>query len=244
VFGKELHERDSPRLPAPESKRFWATGAIVSVAFHAAVAFVLLFGTMHQGEFATHQRSADLSAMVMKVALLDEPAPALPVSTLALRTPGAGRASPIPSTTTTEPVERPALEERQPAASAGAPSNAVSIAAALPDDSSSDPAAVAALGSDYRRRLLEHIAAHRKMPPAGAQPGQVYVNFALLRSGDVQNLSVAVSSGDPALDRAAIDSIENARPMPAIPPGLPDRLTIMLPIDFRSMESAPVSTRP
>lgn len=103
---------------------------------------------------------------------------------------------------------------------------------------------LAALGSDYRRRLLEHIAAYRRTPPAGAASGTVYVNFSLARGGDVQSVTIAVSSGDPTLDRVAIESIQSANPMPMIPPAFPDRLSVTLPIDFGRGDQKKVLARP
>ena len=94
------------------------------------------------------------------------------------------------------------------------------------------PADLAAIGSNYRRRLLEHIAQRQKSPPAGLPLGTVVVRFSLARDGDVLSIALASSSGNAALDRVALDSVRDASPMPPIPAGFPDRLAVAIPIDF------------
>lgn len=49
------------------------------------------------------------------------------------------------------------------------------------------------------------------------QSGEVHVRFTVTRSGGVSGIGVSRSSGSPALDKAAIDTVRRAAPFPAIP---------------------------
>jgi len=48
----------------------------------------------------------------------------------------------------------------------------------------------------------------------------------------ISDLRVHSSSGYPVLDEAATETIRRAQPLPAIPPDLPEKLTILFPIEF------------
>lgn len=96
------------------------------------------------------------------------------------------------------------------------------------------PASVdAGMATDYRQRLLAHILAYRQ--PADAAAGQrikgvAMVRIALGRGGRVLWVELAASSGSSDLDDEAVATIWRARPMPPIPPGLPDSLSVVLPV--------------
>lgn len=93
----------------------------------------------------------------------------------------------------------------------------------------------AGAGNDYRRRLLEHILPYRRPPVIAAglpTTGIVMVRFSMARNGDVLTVTVASSSGIAALDDAAIETVWRAKPMPSIPPILPERLSVVLPVSF------------
>lgn len=89
--------------------------------------------------------------------------------------------------------------------------------------------------SDFRQRLLAHISQFEIYPlSARAQhiQGHVGVVFVLTRDGAVSNVKVTQSSGFSVLDRAAIETVLRAQPLPAIPADFPDPLEIEMPIDF------------
>jgi protein TonB len=86
----------------------------------------------------------------------------------------------------------------------------------------------------FQRALQRHIGRFRRYP-SSAQSGQrgiVHVVFSMRRDGTVSEIAVRRSSGHPALDEAATDTIRRAQPLPTIPPDLPDILTISLPVSF------------
>ena len=56
--------------------------------------------------------------------------------------------------------------------------------------------------------------------------------FSISRDGKVLGAWVKTSSGQAVLDRAAIETIRRAQPLPAIPPALPDPFKIELALGF------------
>ncbi len=92
-----------------------------------------------------------------------------------------------------------------------------------------------ALGDDYRHRLLRHIEAYRQrlsVAPGRPSSGTVLVRFWVDRDGRVLAASVVGGSGVADFDDEAVATIWRARPMPAIPAALPERLSVTLPIAF------------
>lgn len=241
MFDDKLDERDSPGMPSRANARSWATGIIVSVALHVAILVALLLSALHEGNIVVARRPDTLSQVASQVTLLAAPETTVVAHETARAPEPPGPLSPVqPAPAVVSSDRAPVTVEHPPTlsgASAAASANPQAMPGATTGVSSID---LAALGSDYRRRLLEHIASHRKTPPAGTQLGSVFVRFSVARGGEVT--AIAISSGDPVLDRTAIDSIRNANPMPAVPPGFPDPLSVVLPIDFgRTNQAAPRS---
>ncbi len=99
----------------------------------------------------------------------------------------------------------------------------------------SGAAAAAALPS-YRQRLAAHLQRYKQYPSearaAGAR-GTVMAVFTVHRSGSVSGVRVTRSSGNAALDNAALSAIRNAQPLPAIPAEIPQAaLTFPVPFSF------------
>lgn len=88
----------------------------------------------------------------------------------------------------------------------------------------------------YQRLLLRHIRPFR-LYPAEAVPrraeGVVVVRFRISRDGAVEEAWVVERSRDPALDRAALETLWRAEPMPAVPDELPAPIEVELPVPFR-----------
>ena len=107
---------------------------------------------------------------------------------------------------------------------------------------SAPPAAPAPVGSPapqtvarFQRTLFSHIARYRHYPDQARrdrEQGTVQLVFAMRRDGTVTDVWVKASSGHSALDRAAVDTIHDAQPLPRIPSDLPDRLNISMPVAF------------
>jgi TonB family protein len=94
--------------------------------------------------------------------------------------------------------------------------------------------ASAAINSAYPRALLDHVRPYFRYPDTdGARPqGPPRVGFALNRAGQIIRVWLVDTSGSALLDRAVIDAIERSNPMPPIPPGLPDQISVVVPVDF------------
>lgn len=83
--------------------------------------------------------------------------------------------------------------------------------------------------------LLAHLEKYRRYPArarAARQQGVVYVRFRMNRVGYVLSASVLRSSGVFPLDRAALDTLHRAQPLPAIPQNKPDELELTVPVEF------------
>ena len=80
------------------------------------------------------------------------------------------------------------------------------------------------------------LARHKAYPIAAKKAkhqGVVTLEFTIAQSGRVLSVHVKNGSGYPALDRAALDMVERANPVPAIPDALArDRLSLAIPIEF------------
>jgi protein TonB len=94
------------------------------------------------------------------------------------------------------------------------------------------------LALEYQRKLRVHILAFFRYPDAaardGAPLGDVQLSFEVDRAGRVRQMWVERSSGSDVLDEAALDTLRRATPLPPIPSGLPDRLTVHVPLLFNA----------
>lgn len=94
----------------------------------------------------------------------------------------------------------------------------------------------AAADNAYQRALQRHIRPFRQYP-ADAIPrraeGVVVVRFRVGRTGNVEEAWVAERSRDPALDRAALETLWRAEPMPGVPSQFPAPVEVELAMPFR-----------
>lgn len=232
VFANKLNERDSRADSSPASRRCWATGIIASVVLHVAIAAALVVGGMRDSGDVVVRPPNEVMRVTSQITLLSVPdpapqalQPAAPTAPQQMATP----TSPAPAPMAPAPAFVTTRVQPPVGSAAVANANPISVASTT---TAGAPADLAAIGSNYRRRLLEHIAQRQKSPPAGLPLGTVVVRFSLARDGDVLSIALASSSGNAALDRVALDSVRDASPMPPIPAGFPDRLAVAIPIDF------------
>ncbi|WP_075217769.1 TonB family protein [Mongoliimonas terrestris] len=93
-----------------------------------------------------------------------------------------------------------------------------------------DPDALAAYGADVRARIMRQ---RRTVSVSAAAGARVTVRFTVSADGGVSGVSVARSSGDPALDIAAVAMVQRASPLPAIPSAVGrSSLSMSLPVRF------------
>jgi protein TonB len=89
-----------------------------------------------------------------------------------------------------------------------------------------------AAGSEYKRRLLAHIESFKHYPGGVSARGVVELVFEINRTGGVLGVWVVKSSGVGVLDTAAVDTVRRSQPVPSIPAGLPDLLTVPVSVAF------------
>ncbi len=103
------------------------------------------------------------------------------------------------------------------------------LAQAPTDQDTTNPAAA------FQRELYFHIAQFHYYPDAARASdahGTAEVLFSMDRQGHILDATLKASSGSALLDQAALDTVRRAQPLPAIPSNLPNRLTILLPVEF------------
>jgi protein TonB len=98
------------------------------------------------------------------------------------------------------------------------------------------PALPAPLPGDYLSLLLAHLNAYKRYPYGARlhhEQGTVRLEFTMDRAGNVLSYRVVGSSGFPDLDNEAREMIQNAQPLPPVPPSYPGTtLDLVLPLVF------------
>lgn len=196
----------------------------------AACVALLCIGGIHWLRQSAMKARTGGSPPVMRVQLAPSPSPADSSREAAVRQPS----RPVhPADPAPPPAAAPSRTEAKPETdrprSAKAERGKV---AARPEAGGSGGAAA---GRNFQRQLLAHIEPFRRYPEAARGQmlnGTVQLVFVLKRDGTLLDVRVLHSSGSPILDREAIDTIWRARPFPPVPPGLPDRLNVLIPVDF------------
>lgn len=126
------------------------------------------------------------------------------------------------------PVEKP-VEQVKPADPVPQTTAPKSLPAPPASQVSSDAEAT------WEALLLAHLEQHRSYPPRARQrreQGVAHVRFRMNRAGRVLSAEIERSSGSAVLDRAALETIRRAQPLPAIPADRPDELELNVPVEF------------
>lgn len=75
---------------------------------------------------------------------------------------------------------------------------------------------------------------HRAKPAGSGQRGRAVVRFSIQRSGAAAGIGLAASSGNPAIDQAALAMVRRAAPFPPLPAAYgPASMPLTVPINFR-----------
>ncbi|MDX3911596.1 MAG: TonB family protein [Sphingobium sp.] len=83
--------------------------------------------------------------------------------------------------------------------------------------------------------ILAHLERFRRYPArarAARQQGTAYVRFTMNRAGIVLSSAIVKKSGSFDLDQAALDTLQRAQPLPAIPKDRPDVVELTIPVEF------------
>jgi protein TonB len=145
-------------------------------------------------------------------------------------------AAPMPRTSApplpdTRPVPRPepAQAERtaaaQPSAAhraSGAGDGATAGQQATGSGTTLSPQRRATLQAEWAGAIQSRIARQQRYPAGNHGDGRVKVELVILRSGQLGQVTLAASSGRPALDDAALTAVRRAAPFPPAPDGLED----------------------
>jgi protein TonB len=89
--------------------------------------------------------------------------------------------------------------------------------------------------ASWEAQLLAHLEKYRRYPAmarARREEGIAYVTFRMNRAGSVLSAEIVRSSGSSLLDRAALDTLKRAQPLPKIPEDKPDPLELSVPVEF------------
>jgi periplasmic protein TonB len=221
---------ERPRRPP------WELGALHLVGIAIGISLLLALGIHYVHELATDSASPGPRSSV-QVHLISMPDHAPPSAA-----PTVARAAP---NTESRPPPLPATPESPTLPTAASSLVAVARVANLepPPDPQASPASSAAraapdsIVSDYKRSLFQHIERVERYPDAARAKrlhGVVQVLFAMNRDGTLLGAWVKTSSGSAILDQAAIEAVRRAQPLPRIPSELPDRLNIVLPVEFET----------
>lgn len=213
----------------------WELGGLHLVGIAIGISLLLALGIHYVRELATDAAASPGPRSSVQVHLISAPdrAPPSPAPTVA-------RAAPD---TESRPPPLPAMPESPTLPTATSSLVAVAKVANLepPPDPRATPASSEAraapdsIVSDYKRTLFQHIERVERYPDAARAKrlhGVVQVLFAMNRDGTLLGAWVKTSSGSAILDRAAIEAVRRAQPLPRIPSELPDRLNIVLPVEF------------
>ncbi len=167
------------------------------------------------------------------------PAPVVPGPLVAKPTPVP---TPKPNPVKSKPVEKPAP------AIAPTPQQYVREVGAAPTVPTSAPAGQTAAQSlaaqqaeavraRYEQQISGWIQRHKLYPPAaGGREGRVVVRMRIDRAGNLRYFAIEQSAGLAVFDEAALDMIQRANPVPAVPADYPagNLVEFLIPISFKA----------
>ncbi|MFZ9199052.1 MAG: TonB family protein [Paracoccaceae bacterium] len=145
------------------------------------------------------------------------------------------KAKPVSKTAKAEapskPAQKAAAKAAEPAAAPAQKPAAQSAAKSAPAASAGEAKALKAdWGAKVRARINRKVAL-----PADSAPGTVKVRLEIAPTGALLAVGIAQSSGQPALDAAAIKAVKSAAPFARAPKGLTEtRYSFSLPITFKN----------
>lgn len=138
---------------------------------------------------------------------------------------------PVPRTAKAEVPAKPVQKAAEPAAAPAPQPAAQSTAKSDPAASAGEAKALKAdWGSKVRARINRKVAL-----PADSAPGTVKVRLEIAASGALLAVGIAQSSGQAALDAAALKAVKSAAPFARAPKGLSEpSYSFSLPITFKN----------
>ncbi|AZN35572.1 TonB family protein [Iodobacter ciconiae] len=182
------------------------------------------------------------------VTLIQPATPALPARPTEIKRITAPKQTPTPKDNKPAPQALPGITKETPAESIpDTPSQpktsetAISKEAGLPTATTTAPSAAIAKpisnpgGASWEGKVLTRLERFRRYPAAArirGDEGVAYLRILINREGQVLSARLERSSGVPALDKAAMEALSRAAPLPRIPPERPDELELLVPFEF------------
>ncbi len=156
--------------------------------------------------------------------------PIMPEADVAPVLPEQAEPPPAPKTPKAKPATRPSVPAKKPSSSGGGASGGA-LGKAAPD-TGADPGAktqIAKWGAAIRARIER-----RKAYPVAAngKKGRVVLNLRVATDGRLVSVAIATSSGNAALDSAALSAVRSAGRFPKSPNGISGETGFMLPMSF------------
>jgi protein TonB len=134
------------------------------------------------------------------------------------------------------PAPLPATAAQSPLPGGTAGNGPMGQAASGNGSGGNGAATAGCIDAAWMRAVTERVRQFFYYPPAALavrRTGLVMVHFTVRRDGRIEGLRISASSGDAGLDKAAMDIIRNAQPLPAITERMhADRVDGELPINF------------
>ncbi|WP_249158845.1 energy transducer TonB family protein [Bradyrhizobium tropiciagri] len=216
----------------PDDPSAWTSREVLRLLLVPTIATLLFVGGIYwirlqppAGPASREQNS------IVQVRLLPSPSPApIPVAPVT-QPPAAALASRTdvtPENSDQAPDNTAATPTREPMPT----EPTVPSLRPTPSPADAPPNSIAA---KFQQALLRHVARYQRYPNAarlGRLHGAVETFFSMRRDGTLLDVWVKTSSGQLVLDRAAVDAIRRAQPLPLIPSELPDRLNIQITLVF------------
>lgn len=210
-----------------------SAGIALSVGGHLAVVAAL---ALHWQFRAKPVAAPPAPLMIELLPLAAPPVPAqeLPPGPVQVEREEA-KPQPVPAPLTIVPSFSPATPPIPPTRQVdpGPPAPATTSPKAIP----APPARQMASESrpSWEARLLAHLEKFRRYPGnarARREQGVALVRFRMTRQGRLLSATLQHSSGAATLDRAALDTLRRAQPLPAIPADMPEEMELAVPVEF------------
>jgi protein TonB len=213
-------------LPPQSARRDRIAGALLTGVLYAGVVFTLWWSFNHIP--APVRAITEITAQLLLPEKKREPEPPPVLKVLKLRA-----ENPSPPNIIIAPSPAPS----QTAVAAQPPGGTtLGNGAGIGSGGNGNGAGGGCLDAVWMRAVSERVRQFFYYPPAALairKTGLVMVHFAVARDGTIEKLQIGRSSGDAGLDKAALDIVQKAQPLPPIPERMrAERVEGELPVNF------------